>query len=74
MLHRKVPVHTLQLESSFLNFKMFHFKNKVHKKATLFDKKALEMLLIYQTTFVLSARNHGCTGMYKLRSLDVELK
>ena len=56
MLHvyRKVPVpvHALQLELSFLYFKMFHFKIKVHKNATLFDKKALGMLLIYQTTLL----------------------
>ena len=30
-VHRKVPVNTLQLELSFLNFKMFHFKIKSTK-------------------------------------------
>ena len=36
----------------FLKFLNVLFLNKVHKKATLFDKKALEMLLIYQTTLL----------------------
>ena len=36
----------------FLKFQNVLFYNKVHKNGTLFDKKALEMLLIYQTTLL----------------------
>ena len=72
-VHRKVPVHTLQLELSFLNLKILHFKIKSTKMQPCLTKKALEMLLIYKKNLALSARNHGCTSIYKLRSLDVEL-
>ena len=68
-----VPVHTLQLELSFLNFKMFYFKIKVHKNATSFDKKTLGNATYISNNLALSERIHGCSSIYKHRSLDLEV-
>ena len=47
MMHvdRKVPVHTLQLELSFLNLKMFYFKIKSTKMQPCLTKKPWECCL-----------------------------
>ena len=72
-VHRKVPVHTLQLGLSFLNFKMFHFKIKSTKMQPCLTKKPWKCCLYIKKNLAFSARNHGCTSIYKLRSFDVQL-
>ena len=73
MMHidRKVPVHTLQLELSFLNLEMFYFKIKSTKMHFVLQK-SLGNAAYISNNLALSARNHGCTSIYKLRPLDVD--
>ena len=73
MLHVHRKVSTLQLELSFLNFKMFHFKISP-QKCNLVWQKCIGNAAYISNNLALSARNHGCTIVfYKLKSLDVEL-
>ena len=74
MLHVHRKVSTLQLELSFLNFKMFHFKIKSTKMQPCLTKICIGNAAYISNNLALSARNHGCTIVfYKLKSLDGEL-